>query len=36
MDFAHRIAAKIPVRPTWVLDLLGTKDAIYGTIILDQ
>ena len=33
---SHRIAAKIPLRPTWVLNLFITKNTISGIIILDQ
>jgi len=33
---SHRIAAKIPLRPTWVLDPFGTKDAVDYIIFLDQ
>ena len=33
---SHRFAAKIPLRPTWVLDLFGTKDAVDYIIFLDQ
>ena len=32
----HRIAANIPLRPNWVLTLLGTKDAVDYIIFLDQ
>ena len=35
-DQFHRIAADITLWLTWVLNLLGTKGAIYGIIILDQ
>ena len=33
---SHRIAAKIPLRPTWILYRLGTKDANNSILFLDQ
>ena len=32
----HRIAAKIPLRPTWILYRLGTIDANNSILFLDQ
>ena len=33
---SHRIAAKIPLRPTWIVYRLGTKDANNSILFLEQ
>ena len=35
-DQSPRIAAKIPLRPTWILYRLGTTDANNSILFLDQ
>ena len=36
LNKSHRIASKIPLRPTWILYRLGTKDADNSILFLDQ